>query len=460
MNVTSQRRPSAARHARRGMLVSALALALAGPAQADSVTDWNAIASSPPVVPRFGGPQQQARALAMVQIAVHDALNAIDRRYDTYAIVPAAPANASADAAVAAANYRVLTAFMAASATVTLPGNPCDDPITPALELCSLQYAYDSALAALPASGKAAGIAAGFAAADAILAMRQNDGSATPHAPYTLLAGPGVHQPTPNPEFPAVIVPAFGLWGQVTPFALHSALQFHPDPGEIFDLSGEAYTRDYNEVKQVGNALVRGLASDSAESDIARFWPGGGSNWNLSARGIVNGLGLNQWQHARLFALLNIAETDGLITTMRAKYDYNFWRPVSAIRWADDGNPDTASDTGWRPFLPTPPYPDYPCALPTATGASTEILRRYFGTDDIAFDRSFSAGPVALPPPLAALPSKVINRHFGSLSAAAQEAASARVYAGIHFRSGCDAGVRTGTQVARFIFQHQLRPAK
>ena len=128
----------------------------------------------------------------------------------------------------------------------------------------------------------------GEAAAEAILALRVGDGSDVPNLPYTLLPAPGVYQPTPNPEFPAVITPSFAGWAHVTPFVLRHAAQFDVEPGEIFDLLGERYTREYNEVKQVGERRVRGAAPDSEESDIARFWPGGGSNWNLTARVIVS----------------------------------------------------------------------------------------------------------------------------------------------------------------------------
>jgi hypothetical protein len=161
-------------------------------------------------------------------------------------------------------------------------------------------------------------------------------------------------------------------------------------------LTSAAYTREYNEVKQVGDARVRGAMPDSEESDIARFWPGGG-NWNRTARVIADGRGLDRWQHARLFALLNIAEADALIANQTWNYTYNFWRPVTAIRWADDGNPDTVSDPFWRPFLVTPPYPAYPCALPTEAGAATEVLRQLFGTDNIAFGRTAADadGPAA-----------------------------------------------------------------
>jgi hypothetical protein len=305
-----------------------------------------------------------------------------------------------------------------------------------------------------------AGIDAGTAAAEAILALREDDGSATPHLPYTLDPAPGVYQPTPDPEFPAVITPSFAGWAHVTPFALRHGTQFKVKPGAIFDLTGAAYAREYNEVKQVGDARVRGAMPDSEESDIARFWPGGGGNWNRTARVIVDGRGLDRWEHARLFALLNIAEADASIANQTWKYTYNFWRPVTAIRWADDGNPETASDPTWRPFLVTPPYPDYPCALPTAAGATTEVLRQFFGTDEIAFSRTFTAPPVPLPEPMAPLPAKEITRSFTSLSEAVAESQDARVYAGIHFREGCEAGARQGTQIARFVVRHELRPLK
>ena len=252
----------------------------------------------------------------------------------------------------------------------------------------------------------------------------------------------------------------FAGWAFVTPFVLRHGAQFEVAPGEIFDLNGAAYARDYNEVKQVGDAHVRGALPDSEESDIARFWPGGGSNWNLTARVIVNNLGLDRWQHARLFALLNIGQADVLIANQTWKYTYNFWRPVTAIRWEDDGNGETESDSTWRPFLVTPPYPDYPCALPSSAGAATEVLRQFFGTDAIAFSRSFNAPAVPLPAPMTPLAAKTIIRSFQSLSEAAAEAMDARVFAGIHFREGCQAGVRHGTQIGRFVVRHSLRPIR
>lgn len=442
---------------RHALLACALALATA-PALADSVTDWNIVAGA--VAPRMTGlqregslqpipgPQPQTRGLAMVHIAIHDALNAIDPRYQTY--LPRSPANpnASPDAAVAAAAYHVLLAFIPGDAALTLPSGAT-----------TLDAVYANAIAALPDAGKADGIAAGAAAAAAILQHRTGDGSTGIDPVYTTAPGLGVYQPTPAPEFPAQIIPSFAAWAAVTPFAIRSASQFRSEPGEIFDIASAAYTREYNEVFNVGDALVRGAAPNSVESDTARFFPAG-AEWNSNARIIVNGLGLDRWQHARLFALINIANADALIANQESKYLYKFWRPVTAIRWADDGNPATASDAGWRPFLQTPPYPDYPCASTSAAGSGAEAIRRFFGTDQIAFSRSVNVPALPLPAPMAALPAKTIVRDFDALSEVVDGTISARVYSGIHFRSGCEAGARMGRQVGQFVYTHYLTPVK
>ena len=418
-------------------------------AAADIVIDWNVVAER--VAPRFGGPQPQARAMAMAQVAVHDALNAIDPRYDRYTGLGPGDPGASPDAAVAAAARQTLLGLLG-----PLPSTPEKQA---AIDL--IEAAYAASIGPGPYSLQTvAGIEVGNAAAAAILAMRVGDGSDVPNPPFTLAPGPGVYQPTPNPEFPAVVTPFGAAWAHVTPFVLNHGHQFAVEPGAIFDLAGAAYAREYIEVKQVGSARVRGLLPNSAESDIARFWPGGGSNWQQTTRDIVSSRGLDRWEHARLFALLNLGQADAFITNQVWKWTYAFWRPVTAIRWSDDGNPDTASDPVWRPFLATPPYPDYPCALPTSAGAATETLRQFFGTDAVPFTRTFTAGPVPLPDGLPSLPAKAITRSFETLSDAAAEAQSARVFAGIHFREGCEAGARQGTQVARFVAKHSLTPTK
>ena len=376
------RRPSA------GVVAVALGLLAWTPAvRADVVTDWNAVAEA--VAPRFGAPQQQSRVQAMVQIAVHDALNAIESRYARYAWNGRAARGASPDAAVAAASRQTLLILLA-----PLPDSPAK-----AAAIASVEAAFVASVGTEPYDASTrAGIDAGVAAANAILALRVGDHSDTPNLPYTLPPGPGVYQPTPNPEFPAVITPSFAGWAHVTPFTLRHGSQFGVEAGEIFNVTGRAYGREYEEVRQVGDARVRGALPDSEESDVARFWPGGGSNWNLTARDIVAGRGFDRWQHARLFALLNIAQADALIANQFWKYTYNFWRPVTAIRWVDDGNPATTSDPIWRPFLVTPPYPDYPCALPSATPRRRKC------------SASFS-GPIASPSSARSLPPPCRCRH-------------------------------------------------
>jgi hypothetical protein len=288
------------------------ALTLPGPANADVVTDWNEIAEA--VAPRFGGHPQQSRVQAIVQIAVHDALNAIKPRYERYTGPARAHHSASPDAAVAAAASQTLLALLA----------PVPNSSDKQAAIAMIENAYAASVGAEPYdTATQAGIDVGTAAARAILALREEDGSDTPHLPYTLDPAPGVYQPTPNPEFPDVITPSFAGWAHVTPFALRHGTQFKVKPGTIFDLTSAAYAREYNEVKQVGDARVRGALPDSEESDIARFWPGGGSNWNRTTRVIVDGRGLDRWQHARLFALLNIAQADAEIANMTWKYTYS-----------------------------------------------------------------------------------------------------------------------------------------
>jgi VCPO second helical-bundle domain len=446
--MTERTAPGRRRSMYRIMLTCSL-LSLPATAMADVVTTWVAVAEA--VAPRFGGPQQQSRAQAIVQIAVHDALNTIVPRYARYAGAGAINGNASPDAAVASAARHALLELLV----------PVPDSALKQAAIATIESAYTATVGPGPYDPPTlAGIAVGEAAANAILSRRVADGSDTPHLPYTLPPGPGVYQPTPNPEFPAVITPSFAGWAHVTPFTLNHGAQFEVDPGELFDLLSETYTRQYNEVKSLGDARVRGALPESEESNVARFWPGGGSNWNSTARGIVSGMGLDRWEHARLFALLNIATADALIANQTWKYTYTFWRPVTAIRWPDDGNPDTQSDATWRPFLVTPPYPDYPCALPSGTGAATSVLREFFGTDHVAFTVTFNAPGVSLPAPMSALPPKTITRSFTTLSQAVAEAQSARIYAGLHFREGCVAGAHQGTQIGRFVIRHELRPLR
>lgn len=456
----------------RYLLPAALGLALvvALPANADSVTDWNALAMSQ-VMPRIGAPPQQARALALLHISMHDALNTIQPRYETYNALPAAAAGASANAAVAAASRWTLLALIDAL--------PAPSPALPpaaiqaewdarALAINNINAAYNAAIGpGAPDAAEAAGIAAGEAAAMSCFTPRHvhnglkwvpTDGSQAPNAAgYNEPAVIGRHQPTPT--LTGITQPAFTSWGSVQLFSINSPSQFRAPPAQLFDTTSQFYADEYNEVKHQGDARIRGAFPNSEKSDIARFWPAGGLEWNATMRQISAARGLDLWQNARLFALASVSASDSLVTLFSAKYHYKFWRPVTAIRAAADGNPLTASDPTWMPFFHvTPPYPDYPCGSTSNTGAVTQTLRRFFGTNAISFSRTVMAPPVPLPSPLSELPAKPITRKYMSLSIAENEQARARVYEGYHFAEGCYAGIKSGNQVADWVYTHEFRP--
>ncbi len=414
---------------RRWPLAAGVLLLLPGSAFADSVTDWSAFADT--VITGAGGAPQQYRVLAMTQIAVHDALNSIDPRYGTYSPLGAVSHRASPDAAVARAAAYVLRAAMPAQAA-------------------SIDAHYAAVIADLPACPAAApscinqGISAGAAAAAAILQRRKLDGSATPHLTYTAAPAPGVYQPTPPTPPPPAPYPQFAGWANLTPFAVLSRYQFAAGPAPQFKLRSRAYADEYNEVKTMGSFAVRNAAPDSEESRTARYFPGGGANLNAIARAVVAGKSLDRWQHARVFALMNMAINDALISTFYVKYRYTFWRPYNAIHWADDGNARTQPDPDWTSYLVTPPYPDYPCGLPSTMGAGAQVLRSYFGTDRLPYSLN-SAG---------------IARTYTRLSDAESDSVDARVYGGMHFRFGCEVGIVQSRKVGKWVFLTQLRPKR
>jgi hypothetical protein len=396
-------------------------------ARADAVTHWNEIATrvtAPPVTTNLTSPYQ-SRIYAMTHAAIHDALNAIERHYQPYALSGQTNPMASPEAAVATAAYGVLVHEVPARQAI-------------------LDSEYQAALAGIPdGEAKDRGVAIGQAAAAAIIALRSGDGSAA-QVTYTPGTEPGDWRPTP-PNFLPALAPG---WGYVTPFSLRSGSQFRPDLSDYFDLTSEAYTREYDEVKSIGQA---GSTTRSAEqSDIAKFWyesspPG----WNRIVRNVAAQQGHDLWANAQLFALINLALADGYISSFEAKYFYNFWRPVTAIRAGDaDGNPRTVADPEWMSFLPTPPIPDNSSGHAVAGAAVAEVLARFFDNDNIYFTTTSGA------------PFPGITRSFNSFSEAAQENADSRVYAGIHFRSATRDGLRQGEKIGRYVSNHFLKPVR
>lgn len=412
--------PTAARRlfARRRRFVLLIAALVPGLAQADAVIDWNTTAWQ--TATAAGGPPIQTRINTITHLAIHDALNSIELRYEPYAGTHPAARGASPDAAIATAAYMTLS--------ITVPS-----------QAAALETTYDTYLAGLtcPAAFPSCvsdGIAVGAAAAEAILALRENDGAATPHAPYAAPLLPGVYQPT-APNFAA---PQFGNWGKVKPFALNRVTQFAAGPSPLMNLRSGTYRRDFQEVMAVGNAAVRGAPEnvDSYESRAARYWAGGGANANAIAQRVVAGRGLDRWQHARLFALMNMAQADASFGLFHGKYQYTFWRPITAIQAS--GHPQ------WMSYLVSPPYPDYASGLSGLTASAMEVMRRLLGTDALPYTYT-AAG---------------IERHFDTLSQAENEAAMSRVYAGIHFRTACMDGLKQGTKVGNYVVRHYLRPRR
>jgi hypothetical protein len=233
-------------------------------------------------------------------------------------------------------------------------------------------------------------------------------------------------------------------WAEVTPFVLTTPWQYRlPGPPALVS---EQYVRDFNEVKRLGSK--NSTARTTTQAEIARYWyESSPAGWSRIVRIVAAQRGSDAWDSARLLALVNAAIADGYIAGADTRYHYDFWRPVSAIRDGDsDGNDATAGDAGWESYLNTPPLPDYPSTHSVAGGAAAAVLARFFGTDQIAF--TMTSGP----------PFPGITRSFTGFSQASQENADSRVYAGIHFRTACQDGIKLGESIGRRAFTQYLQP--
>ncbi|HEV8369009.1 MAG TPA: vanadium-dependent haloperoxidase [Pyrinomonadaceae bacterium] len=390
----------------------------------DAVMQWNQHAVGLALLPASAlAPIQQTRVMAIVQVAVHDAVNGITGEYATYLPPGPAPENASVEAAAIAAAHHALRNLFG-----NLPGQPA-----------ALDALYAASLAAHGLSEADPGVAYGESAAAAILALREDDNSAQAQFDYTV---PGAG--TPGVWVRLNNAPAqLPGWGNVTPFVLRSGSQFRPDGPPA--LTSDTYTRDYNEIKEIGslNSSVR----TAEQSQIALFWRASPTAiWNPVLVQVLATRNLDLSDTARTFALFYLAAADASIACWDAKYTYNFWRPMPAIRSGDlDGNDLTGVDLTWTPLLPTPPHPEYPSGHTTNSTAMATILTLLF--DD-------NPG-VPLVVTLTG-----ITREWSSFSQAADEVIDARVYSGIHFRTADEVGARVGRQVAHFVSTHALRPCR
>ncbi len=416
---------------------------------ANAVIVWNANAGDAVLAAcSLGGyAPQEARMYAMAHVAIHDALNGIVRRSRPYAASLSAAPGSLPDAAVAAAARDVLVAVLG-SFSFFLPADCISAGIA------SVEADYAAALAAIPnGPAKTGGVALGRAAAAAILAMRAADGFDTPPVDPNYQEGtaPGEYRYTPGTPF--AFAPHLGE--DLAPFVLTRGSQFRPGPP--YPLTSRKYAADVNEIQDLGGDDITTPSDRTAEqTEIALFWVESSPlAWNRLARTVATAEGIDLWDSARLFGLLNVAMTDGYIGTFEAKYHYRFWRPVTAIRLADiDGNPATIADPTWTPLLPNPPIPDYDSGHAVEGGAASEVLRRFFGTDKL----SFSACSFTLPEGQTCSDASPTLRHFTSFSEAADENAVSRIYVGFHFRDAVETGTKHGEKIANLTVNRALRP--
>jgi len=411
-------------------------------AYADSVVDWNQtlfraglVAGTTPLV--------MTRVAAIVQAAVFDAVNGIDRRYAPIHVPPAGPAGASRDAAAVQAAYATLVQLY-----------PTQKSLFDARLAVSLAVIETHASSAAVASG----VAWGQTVANAILAWRNADGFTPPPPPFLGAAIVGTWRPTP-PAFAPGAGPQFAY---MVPWAIGAPSQFRP--GGPPALTSARYAKDFNETKTIGS--VSSTARTADQTVFSWFWNSSTASylWNTVAASLIDRTDEDDrrhsrdedrdsdddsrsWRHnttlknARLFALLNLSMADAAIGCWEAKYTYIFWRPVTAIpEAAADGNAATTADPTWAPLFATPAHPEYPSGHSCVSGAAGVVLADAFGEHT-----RFTVESDAMPG---------ITRSFRSFSSALEEVANARVFAGIHFRSATDDGQVLGESVGHYVLEH------
>jgi hypothetical protein len=335
-----------------------------------------------------------------------------------------APAGASAEAAAVAAAHSVLKHYF--------PGNAA-----------ALDAARGQSLAAIEDGGaKANGIAVGEAAAAALVAERLDDGAAPPETFLPTTTDAGVWQPTPPAFGPGILL----QWQNVRTFGIKRSDQFRSVPPPR--LSSRRYARDYDKVMTVGS--TSSAVRPQHRTDVARYFAvvSAMDAWNSAARQVIATRRRSLAENAQFFALLNMAISDGLVSSMETKYFYQFWRPVTAIVSGNaDGNPRTESDAAWLPLVTTPAFPSYPSAHASASYAAREVAEHLLGTHRIRFELSHPGVPG-------------LRLSYESFDDLTDDIDDARVFGGIHFRFDQEAGAIQGRQVGVYLATHNLRPLR
>ncbi|HUR74638.1 MAG TPA: vanadium-dependent haloperoxidase [Sporichthya sp.] len=388
------------------------------------VLAWNVVALRT-VAPY--DPPREARALAIVHVAIADALSGLHGRWAPLV----EPSGAASSAGVIGEGTDAAAVAQAARDTLVAlyPDKRAD-----------LDAAFARSIGGLPSgAAQETGRSAGRRAADAVLAWRAHD-----HAEDQVTVAddttPGHWRATP-PALAAALDPG---WGQLTPFVLRRGDRFRPPAPP--SMTSEVYTRDFREIVEIGAASSTVRTPD--QTAAAQFWKATATQeWNTLARGLVTAEHLSVPDTARLFAQLNLGEADAAIAAWDAKFTYRQWRPITGIREAAaDGNAATTEVADWTPLIPTPPFPDYVCGHSALGGAAEGILGRWFGAGPRSdLDLTSPAAPG-------------LTRHYATFAAIGDEVLNARVWGGVHWRSSCEQGRELGGQVASFVLAHSLRP--
>jgi hypothetical protein len=395
----------------RNVLI-ALALACSTPASANVITDWDAKAVA------VAGPGAAGlRELAMVHIAMFDVVNSIEPRYRPYMIQLTPPKTTSQEAAAATA---------AATVLITLRPDAAAE----------VKAALESYLALITdGAAKTDGIRLGEAVAGKVLQVRANDGANAPDA-YRPKTRPGVYVPTP--------ITVGSTWPSMTPFALENPSQLRPAPPVSLD--SKEWAADYNEIKEYGGKTSAKRSPQQTET--ARFWLMlGPPAYHPLPRQIVGTKQMSVLDSARFMALFAIALTDASIAVFDAKYHYEFWRPITAIRNGDmNGNPATEREATWQPIDNTPMHPEYPCAHCVQSGAATAVIEALLGTTDIPeVSMTSSTAPG-------------VTHRWTNLDAFASEIASARIWAGFHYRFSTRVGTEMGRKIGHYVALNVMQP--
>ena len=382
---------------------------------ADVVTEWNQKAEAAALEAKLY-PFAGTRVMAIVHTAMFDAINSIEGRYAAYKFKVPTPAGSSPEAAgVAAAHAALVQLFPEQKA--------------------ALDAACAASLAQIPdGPGKTKGIAVGEEVAAKVVAWRASDGADVANT-YRPVTTPGTYV--------ATTLPIGTQWGNVTPWVMTSGSQFRPGPPPA--LSSAEWAADYNEIKVIG--AKKSAQRTGEQTEIARFWTIVGlPSFHPIVRQLATAPERSLSQNARLFALVEMAVADSYIAVLDAKYIFNFWRPVTAIRNGDiDGNDATERDPGWEPLVDTPLHPEYPCAHCINSGAARAVLESEFGTGSNPLTMTSATAP------------GVVHK-WATIGAYPEEVSEAIIYGGIHYRNSTVVGKAMGKKIGELAVQNYLKP--